>query len=178
MSEVTRGRWAHAYRNGDFLFIETWSGYRGGERGDYKGKRNFLAPEAVDAVAGEAVLDALAHSRWVLGVPRKGSTYPAGVEFDSDLYDYKLNIEQYAAWTQALMDRYGYKTKRALFKDMENCHIEVKSGSMKIVPQRHVKLEAWEGLGPNNAGAVEIPADSTPEEIGAALRLAFTRCTE
>jgi hypothetical protein len=39
-------------------------------------------------------------------------------------------------------------------------------------------LEQWEGLGPNDAGAVEIPADSTPAEIGAALRLAFTRCTE
>lgn len=178
MSEVTRGRWANAYRNGDFLSIETWSGYRGMDRRDHKGKQNFLVPDAVDAVAGEAVLDALAHSRWVLGVPREGSTYPAGVEFDSDLYDYKLNIEQYTAWTKALMDRYGYKTKRALFKDMENCHIAVKDGIMKIVPLRHTKLEQWEGLGPNDAGAVEISADGSPAEIGAALRLAFARCTE
>lgn len=178
MSEVTRGRWANAYRNGDFLLIETWSGYRGVDSRDHKGTQNFLAPDAVDAAAGEAVLDALAHSRWVLPVRKNDSIYPAGVEFDLDLYDYKLNAERYAAWTKALMDRYGYKTKRALFKDMENCDIAVKNGVMKIRPLRHTKLEQWEGLGPNDAGAVEIPADSTPAEIGAALRLAFTRCTE
>jgi len=178
MSEIIRGNWAGAIFNGDFMCVETWSGYRGGSHADYKGKKIFLKPDASDEAIGLAVRDALTKSRWVLGAPREGSTYPAGVEFDSDLYDYQLNIERYAEWTKALLDRYGYKTKRALFKDMENCSIETTGGIMKIIPKRHVKLEQWEGLGPNDAGAVEIPADSTPAEIGAALRLAFTRCTE
>lgn len=178
MSEVTRGRWANAYRKGDFLFIETWSGYRGGDRRDHRGKQNFLAPDAVDAVAGEAVLDALAHSRWVLPVRDNDGTDPEGVEFDLDLYDYKQSAERYEIWIKTLMERYGYKTKRALFKDLENCQISVKDGVMKIVPLQHTKLEQWEGLGPNDAGAVEISADSSPTEIGAALRLAFTRCTD
>lgn len=178
MDEVIRGAWADAIFNGDFMCVETWSGYRGGSHADYKGQQIFLKPDASDEAIGLAVRDALAKSRWVLGIPRAGSVYPPDVEFDPDLYDYKLNAERYAAWTKELMERFGYKTKRALFKDMENCAIEAIGGIMKIIPKRHIKLEAWEGLGPNNAGAVEISADSSPAEIGAALRLAFTRCAE
>ncbi len=145
---------------------------------DHKGKRNFVALDAVDAMVGEAVLDALTQSRWVLPVRKIDSKYPDDVEFDLDLYDYKQSAERYEIWIKMLMERYGYKTKRALFKDLQNCQISVKDGIMKIVPLRHTKLEQWEGLGSNNAGAVEIPTDSTTEEIGAALRLAFARCTE
>ncbi len=177
MSDVTRGWWASAYRNGDFLLIETWSGYRGMDSRDHKGKRNFLAPDAVDAVIGESVLDALSQSRWVLPVRKGDSKYPADVEFDFDLYDCKQGAERYEAWVKNLMARYDYKTKRALFKGLENCQISVKDGVMKMVPLQHTKLEQWEGLGADNAGAVEIPADSTTAEIGAALRLAFSRCT-
>ena len=178
MNEIIRGRWAGAIFNGEFMCVETWSGYRSGTHADPKGSLIFLERNASDEVIGLAVQDALAQSRWVLGTPRAGSVYPPDVEFDSDLYDHKLAAERYVVWTKALMERLGYKTKRALFKDMENCAIEAIGGVMKIIPKRHVKLEAWEGLGPNHAGAVEIPADSPPAEIGAAVRLAFTRCTE
>ena len=178
MNEVIRGTWASAIFNGDFICVETWSGYRGGSHADPKGSQIFLKPDASDEAIGLAVLAALVGSRWVLPAPRDGFVDPPGLEYDMDLYDYKLNIERYAAWTKSLMERFGYKTKRALFKNMENCAIDVTSGVMKIIPKRHVKLEAWEGLGPNNAGAVEISADSSPAEIGAALRLAFTRCAE
>lgn len=177
MSEITRGRWAVANCNNDFICVETWSGYRGCDRRDYKGKQNFLVPEAVDAATGEAVLDALAHSRWVLPVRDNDGTDPAGVEFDSDLYDYKLNIEQYAAWTKALMDRYGYKTKRALFKDMKDVAIESKNGFLTFSPSHHQKLEQWGRETQEEFENVVIPADSSPAEIGAALRLAFSRCT-
>lgn len=178
MNEVTRGRWASAYCNGDFIHIETWSGYRGMDRRDYKGKSNFLALSASDEDLGFAVLDALAHSRWLLGCPREGFVPPSGLEFDMEQYDYKLTAERNAQWLKLLMERYGYKTKRALFKNFLNCGIESKDGVIKIIPMRRAGAEGWEGLGPNDAGAVEIPADSSPAEIGAALRLAFGRCAE
>ena len=176
MNEVIRGYWENAYLNDDFICVETWSGYRGGHRGDPKGKQNFVAPDASDEALGAAVLDALAHSRWVLGAPRDGFVDPPGLEYDMELYDYKQTAEQYIQWIKNLMERYSYKTKRALFKDLENCRIAVKGGVMKITPMRHTKLEQWEGLGPNDEGSIEIPADSTPVEIGSAVRLAFSRC--
>lgn len=172
MSEVTRGYWAAAVSNADFISVDTWSGYRGGDRRDPMGKQHLLSPEASDLALGEAVQDALLHSRWVLPSRREGGTYPKGVEFDMSLYDYKAN---YPVWVNALMERYGYKNKRALFKNMKNVSIASKNGMLTLIPTHHAKLETWEGVG--DEATVVIPAASTPEEIGAALRLALGRCT-
>ena len=144
MNEVIRGAWAFAKSNQDFSLIETVSGYRGAAALDPKGIQRFLAPDASDEELGLAVIDALAHSRWVLPAPRSGSSYPPEVEFDLELYDYKKVAERYAAWTKDLMARYGYKTKRALFKNMKSCAIERKGGTITIRPSHHEKLEAWD----------------------------------
>lgn len=178
MNEVVRGWWGSALCNAEFICIETYSGYRSSDSRDYRGKQIFLMTDVSDEVLGLAVMEVLANSRWVLGVPREGSVYPVGVEFDADLYDYKQGIERYVQWVKTLMTRYGYKTKRALFKDLQNCGIESKNGLIKITPMRREGAEGWEGLGKGMEGVVEIPATSTPAEIGAALRLAFNRCTE
>jgi hypothetical protein len=124
MSEVTRGYWAEVVCNNDFVCVDTFSGYRGGTDRDPKGKQNLLLPDASDVELGNAVLDALAYSRWALAAPREGSTYPAGVEFDVSLYDYET---KYPIWVNALMEHYGYKTKRALFKGMKRVSIEKKT---------------------------------------------------
>jgi len=176
MNDVTRGRWAFALWNGDFYILETYSGYRGANRRDPNGAQHFLAPNENDEVLGLALLDALAKSRWVLATPRVGSVYPEGVEFDSDLYDYKKTGEHYAIWVKTVMDRYAYKTKKALFESMMSCGVEEKEGVITIRPSHHVKLEAWGGK-EEGVEDVVIPSDSTPAEIGAALRLAFSRCT-
>lgn len=175
MNQVVRNYWAGAKNNGDFICVETWSGYRA-PVGDYKGKQHLLTPDTSDEVLGAAVKDALAHSRFVLGVPRPGSVYPPELEFDMELYDYKKSAERYAAWIKNLMTTYGYKTKRALFKDMKSCGIESKEGILTIRPSYHEKLEAWSGHCISEDDYVVLPADSTPAEIGAALRLAFSRC--
>lgn len=174
MNDVIRGWWADALCNGDFILIGTRSGYTSGTRGDYKGAQIFLSVDVDDITLGKAVQDALAKSRWVLGIPRLGSVYHPYVEFDSDLYDYKKSAEHYVAWVSMLMERYGYKTKRALFKGMMSCSIDKKQGFIKVWPSHHVKTEAWEGT---DAEPVVLPDTATAEEIGAALRLGFSRCT-
>lgn len=177
MDDVIRGYWACAKNNGDFICVETWSGYRGGSDLDYKAKQHLLAPDVSDEALGIAVLDALAHSRFVLPAPRAGSTYPPNLEFDMILCDYKLKAERYTKWVTDLMAHYGYKTKRALFKNMHSCGIDQYSDSIKIRPSHHEKLEAWGREKDDGIEDVIIPANSIPVEIGAALRLAFSRCT-
>jgi hypothetical protein len=105
MTKVARDAWAQTNSNQDFICIETYSGYGGGTNADPKGKRIFLVPDVGDNELGIAVLDALAHSRLVLGAPRPGSVYPPDIEFDVDLTDYKQVIDRYAARTKALMER-------------------------------------------------------------------------
>lgn len=174
MSQVAKGAWAEAVCNGDFICVDTFSGYRSSRR-DPKGKQILLSPDTSDEVLGLAVLDALAHSRFVLGAPRTDVWVHPEVEFDMDLYDHRRVAERYAAWTKALMERYGYKTKRALFKDMKNCHIHREGDVITMHPSHHEKLEHWGGG--DGIEKLVIPADSTPEKIGASLRLAFSRCT-
>lgn len=178
MSEIIRGHWAQAICNDDFICVETYSGYRGGHSRDPKGKQNFLTPSSSDELLGAAVLDAIVHSRFVLGAPREGSVYPPDVEFDMELYDYKLSAERHTAWTKDLMTRFDYKTKRSLFQKMRNCFIESKSGSITIKPSCHQKLEQWGRESADEFEDVVVSADSTPAEIGSALRLAFSRCTD
>jgi hypothetical protein len=177
MREVTRGAWAQAICNSKFICVETYSGYGGGHSRDPKGKQHFLDSGAPDESLGNAVLDALAHSRsFVASAPRTDVQLHPEVEFDMELYDYKLTAERYVAWVKELMERYGYKTKRALFKDMKTCFIARVGSSITFRPSRHEKLELWGRSKGDEFEDVVIPADSTPAEIGAAMRLGFSRC--
>ncbi|MCM3774398.1 contact-dependent growth inhibition system immunity protein [Priestia aryabhattai] len=54
------------------------------------------------------------------------------------------------------------------------CHAKVVDGVLTLDPNRHDKLEAWEGLGDD--AKVILPSDSSEAEIGAALRVALDRC--
>jgi CDI immunity protein len=173
---VKRAHWCRAIANGDFICIETWSGYRGGTSRDPKGAQHFLRPDAGHHDLGDAIIDALAHSRFVLGARRPGFVYPPDVEFDMELSDYDESAKRYAAWIEDLKARYRYKTKRALFRDMKNCGIESRSGQITVRPTRHEKLEGWVGTGMGHEDHVVLPADSSADKLGEALRLAFSRC--
>jgi len=121
MNEVKEQRWASTYWNGDFYLIETWSGYRGSGR-DLSGKQHTLGPEASADELGVALLDALSHSRFL--------------ELDEldKFFDYNKGQREYEAWIQALIERHGYKSKRALFKSMANCGVRVADGVWKFRP--------------------------------------------
>jgi hypothetical protein len=178
MNEVTKGSWANAYSNREFVCIETVSGYRGGTERDPKGAEHLLDSWASNEALGSALSDAMARSRFVLSSPRVGSVYPPGVEFDSDLYDPGKSAQRYEAWKKSLMERFGYKTNQALFKGMKNCSVERRGDLITITPMHHEQLEAWGRTKGDGIEDVVIPADSTPAEIGVALRLALGRCTE
>jgi hypothetical protein len=156
-------REAAAKSNTDFMCIETYSCYRESAR-DPQGAQHLLPPEASDEELGAALLDALARSRFL-----------TLAEADTFFF-WKRIKDSYDAWVKYLMDRHGYKTKRALFKNMKNCRIESQEGKITIRPTNHEKLEGWTGDGLNEEDYVVIPADSLATEVGAALRLAFSRC--
>jgi hypothetical protein len=175
MNDVIRSYSARALSNGDFVCIETWSGYRSKYR-DPRGVQHLLRPEAAAQEIGAAVIDALSRSRFVLSYPSEIAIHPPGLEFDAELFDYKLTAERYAAWVANLKSLYGYKTRRALFENMKNCGIDLARGQMTIRPWRHEKLEGWSERGIKESDYIVLPFDSNVEEIGQALRLGFSRC--
>ena len=75
------------------------------------------------------------------------------------------------------MTRYGYKTKRALFKNMLSCGVTLQEGTIIIRPSYHDQLEGWSGGRFTEKDYVRVPETASPAEVGAGLRLAFSRCT-
>ncbi|WP_308030167.1 contact-dependent growth inhibition system immunity protein, partial [Neisseria lactamica] len=80
---------------------------------------------------------------------------------------------RYEDWVAKLCGNLGYKTRRALFKNMMSVDIWLHNGRLKISPSRHVKPEAWDAI---DADDVILSLDNSPEEIGAGLKLALSRC--
>jgi hypothetical protein len=164
MNDAIQAAWSHALTNGDFICVETYSGYRSSIR-DPSGPQHLLQPSAGDDEVGLAILDCLSHSRFV--TPRE----------DAALFDYELGKQRYSRWVGTIMTKYRYTTKRALFKNMKSCGIECCDGLITIRPSHHDKLEGWSGEGIRKEDYAIIRWGSNPVAIGAALRLAFDRCT-
>jgi hypothetical protein len=148
--------------NNKFINIESYSGY----------SLKFSDPEAPEFLfditvsnedLGKAVLESLKNSRFL--------------ELEKAYELEEICQENYPKWIAGLMERYGYKTKRALFKDMNSCDIVLRDQTIVIEPCHHETLEGW-GSGKITAkDYVHVPFDAPPAEIGAALRLGFSRCT-
>lgn len=174
---VVRGWYAGIYANHDLISIKTYSSYSGGVlRADFKGKEHLLQPDASDTELGAALRDALAYSRFVLGAPRKDVWVHPDVEYDMELCDRDKSALRYKDWVAHLMAIYGYKTKRALFKDMKNCSVDLRDGLITIRPSYHEKLEAWSGEGITPEDHVQISEKCTDAELGQAIHLALSRC--
>jgi len=158
-------RWkarADAKLNGDFLSIETYSGYRMAIADSLAGEI-LLKVDATDEEIGLAILESLSKSRFL--------------SFEEEGCLFEENKQNYISWIQKLSRIYGYRSKKAMFKEMRMCNLCKIGNLIQIEPNNHEKLEGWGGSGITEADYVRIPADSTPAEIGAALRLAFSRCT-
>ncbi len=149
--------------NGDFICVETYSGYRR-IAGDPQGAMHLLPPDADNEALGTAILDSLARSRFLT------------LEEANVFFSYEAVNKRYTEWVDNLMQRYEYKGKRALFENMKACGIECQNGLITIRPSNHEKLEGWSGDGISKSDHVIIPSDRPAEEIGAALRLALSRC--
>ena len=155
---------ASAYGNGDFISIETY--IAGGFTCDPNGIELFFEPTETADTLGKGI-------RKVLSLSHDYSRRES-----NKLFNRESTEQRYQQWIAQLMGRFGYKTKRALFKDMMSCSISQKDDVITINPSWHEKLEAWSGgderLKPEHT--VTLPADCSDEELGQGLRLAFSRC--
>ena len=163
--DFTKQKWfcATVCKNQDFIEVETFSGYRS-RTSDPDGIQRLLPLDVSDEELGQVTLLALSKSR-VIDVSEIGTFFNM------------VNIKKrYDAWVADLMSKYNYKTKRALFKNMMQCSLRISDGILTISPTRHEKLEGWGWEGISDDDKVVLSVNSTTEEIGAGLRLAFSRC--
>ena len=160
---MERVLWPEAYiiSNGDFISIETYSD-RGRSLADHLAPEHVLAPDVSDEDLGRAVLAALSLSRLLA--------------FDDPDYTNEVVEERYQGWIKDMMKRYGYKTKRALFRKMDRCGAKIRDGMLTIYPYYHYSLDGWSGDFMRKEDDAIIPENSPANELGAAVRLALSRC--
>lgn len=182
---------AGAYSHKDFIEIKVMVN-AGFSFPDPERDSFFLAPDCSDAELGETLLKALSLYR-VLPLEFKGRRTLFDRVIETLQKVFSLNrvlppeLEERRALLDSIIDgsahdkrvarnmaRFGYKRKGQYFKRLHNCFVERFENTITISPTNHRAPDAWGGLDPSED--VHIPADSTPEEIGAALRLGFSRC--
>jgi len=74
------------------------------------------------------------------------------------------------------LHRYGYRAQRDMFKDMETCDIQLVNEIISIAPNRWLRGETWQEL--PESYHIQLPATSTPAELGAAIRRALNHVRE
>ena len=162
--DVPLKKWASIQVNNDFINIMTRSGYRM-YLADLEKKNTYLATDASNKELGQHIREALSLSRFVHPIENK------------ELSMYLRDPDRYKEWLKTTMEKFGYKTKTKMLKPMLDCHVTLYNQMIKLEPWHQYKLEGWDGEGLTEADNVIIPETCTDEELGAAARLALSRCT-
>jgi contact-dependent growth inhibition (CDI) system CdiI-like immunity protein len=154
-------QWADVHRTERFVCIQPLSGYIMPCR-DNELYVKYLPPDATDDALGQALLEMLGRSRFI---------WPPD---EPEFYKWQRYVGCYRKWQKDFMERYGYKTKRAAYKNLDWCRITRSEGKISIKPHKRDRPEYFRDLPPENT--VAIPATNDPGVLGTALRLALERC--
>lgn len=152
-------QWADIHRAEKFISVEPLSGYRLVHRDD-EGCVFYLSPEAGDDALGQALLEALGRSRFVL---------PRADPLQWEKYE---RCEQ--NWQKDFMRRYGYKTRREAYRTMDWVRVKRSEGNISFQPHSRGKPGHWIWLAEDKT--VVIPATTDAAVAGAALRSALNHC--
>jgi hypothetical protein len=164
MTRVKRlpfAQWADISRTDRFISVEPLSGYSMVQRED-EGYVIYLPPDASDDALGRALLEALDRSRFIWPPDEPGF-------FKAERY-----VRCYRNWEADFMRRYGYKTKRDAYKNMDWCRVERSEGAISIKPHRRDRPGYWRDLPPDKRVVMAATRDASA--LGAALRLALDVC--
>jgi len=154
-------QWADIHQTEKFISVEPLSGYSRALREDH-GYVIYLAADATGDALGRALLEALGRSRFIW--PRD----------EPEFFKWQRYMRCYRNWQKDFMRRYGYKSKRDAYKNMDWCRAKRSEGKISIQPHKRDKPEYWADLPPDRT--VVIPATTDAAAAGAALRLALERC--
>lgn len=148
--------------DGEHFIIVTQSGYRS-LRMDFSVEDYILMASITDEELGFKAVSAA----------RAGRVVTPG---DAEFYDPEKSKIRYDAWVEKNVKALKFKSRRAFFKNQNNCGFNIKDAVITIKPSNHEKNDAWSGDGIKEEDKVKLPESSSYEDIGAAIRLAFTRC--
>lgn len=156
-------KFASVIMNARFIGVETYSG-RGLMARDPQGVCDFHPLDVEDEVLGRSLAEAVKASRWI-------SMDEYAAYFNRDKL--KREADERLA---SIKERFGYKTRKAVFTGMSKCSVLERDGLITIMPNRHEKLEGWSGDGIPESENVVLSSASSDEALGQGVRLALSRC--
>lgn len=153
---------ASIYATEKFYCIKTSSGYR------LLISDNLVSPiyftkQVADAEFGHAIRHALSLSRLV--DPK-----------DHDFFNRDKVAVRYKLWIAEAIDMWGYKNRKALFKKMHFCSVNLLNNNITVTPYSHEKPEAWGSQGMKEEDDIILPSSVSDEMFGSAVKKAFLRC--
>ena len=149
---------------------------------DPKGEDIYLEPLADCRIIGDAVLKALAKSRDLSETEEEEKMNITTKEWrdlnpDRWLFTPVSVAERYKEWVQRVMKEYKYKTKKALFQNMQSVSVEQDNDCIEFSSLYHLTIDSWGNPdGKTPSIRFKIPTNSTPEIIGAAVKYAIGNC--
>jgi len=145
-----------------FIDVVTCSGYRA-YRADRAAFGCTFATDVPDDQLGNAIRKALSLSRQI--------------EFSEVKAFFDLTHMQrlYDDWVALMMLSHGYKSRRALHQALCSCHCEIDGATVRLIPSRREGTEGYVGFGTSDVDVI-VPSDASDAELGAAARLALSRC--
>ncbi|MFE1573088.1 contact-dependent growth inhibition system immunity protein [Comamonas odontotermitis] len=156
--------WANVSFNDVFFEITTISrgmlGY-----GDPEVEPQYLPLDISDKILGESLRLALSKSKRV------------SLEEFQKLWNSGILEETEKMREKYTMNKYGYKTKKALYKNMNLCDVSVYGDFIEIQPTQQTSLDGYTVTKDMDLTPLKISHTVSDEELGAALRHAFTLCT-
>ena len=161
-NDVPFTQWAVINQTEKFTVTLQLSGYR---RHLYEDQTHpiYLDPNPTEETLGSALLESLNISRFV-------DPWKEGDFFSADRI-----VASDKAWHAEFMKRFRYKTLREAYKNMLYCLAQRSEGRIAIRPHRRGdKPRFWWDLPPEQT--VVIPATDDPGILGAAAKLALSRC--
>lgn len=156
---------AEIFLNQDFFKIITMS-WGGLTYSDPDVEPLYLPPNIDNATLGATVREALRHSK------KKDS--------DEFMRLYKSGILEQTSKERekAIMKKYGYKTKKAIYQFMDNCSITAyDDGQIEIQPSHQNSLTGYSGISNDGPEIINTSSSVSDEELGAAIREGFKWCT-
>jgi hypothetical protein len=154
-------QWADINRTESFISVKPISGYRMVQPED-DGYVIYLPPNATDEALGRALLEALDRSRFIW--PRD----------EPEFFKWQRYMRCHENWQKDFMRRYGFKTKRDAYENMDWCRADRSEGKISIRPHKREAPEYFRNLPADRT--VAIPETRDAAMAGAALRLALDRC--
>jgi hypothetical protein len=148
------------YRSPKFISIEALSGVPGLMYQEDKPYRVYLDPDATNELIGRMLLTALNKSRFI-------------DNSEHEFFNPHRAVRVWEDWENDLIQRYGFKSKGEAYKNLDWCAGQMFDGKIKIQPHRR-NPPVWKSLPAEQT--VFIAATDNAEAVGAALRLALSRC--